>query len=162
MATDQQKCLDAGCDDYASKPIQRDRLIEAIQSHLRPGGMAVETPETVSAPLVSELAGNPDVADLVRTFVAELPARVQCLERACAAEDLQHLTRLAHQLKGSAGGHGFPALAEAAAKLEQEANGTASLAKLSQAVNQIAELCSRARAGTGTRLSAEAGASKSR
>ena len=34
MASDRQKCLDAGCDEYASKPIDRKLLIETIQKHL--------------------------------------------------------------------------------------------------------------------------------
>jgi PAS domain S-box-containing protein len=32
MAGDDQKCLDAGCDAYASKPIDRDRLVEVCRS----------------------------------------------------------------------------------------------------------------------------------
>ena len=35
MSSDRQKCLDAGCDDYASKPVNRKKLIETIQSYLR-------------------------------------------------------------------------------------------------------------------------------
>ena len=42
MASDREKCIKAGCDDYATKPIDRRKLIETIQSHLA-------TAEAVSA-----------------------------------------------------------------------------------------------------------------
>ncbi len=36
MASDRQKCVLAGCDDYASKPVDRKSLIETIQRHRQP------------------------------------------------------------------------------------------------------------------------------
>ena len=43
MEGDRQRCLDAGCDDYATKPIQRERLIAAVCRSLR-GGSPATTP----------------------------------------------------------------------------------------------------------------------
>ncbi len=36
MASDRQRCLDTGCDDYATKPINRQNLIQAIRDRLPP------------------------------------------------------------------------------------------------------------------------------
>jgi CheY-like chemotaxis protein len=33
MSDDRQKCLDAGCDDYLPKPIEREQLLEMVAKH---------------------------------------------------------------------------------------------------------------------------------
>lgn len=73
-------------------------------------------------PLVSELVeSDPDLADLVEEFVAGLGQRVQRMCTAVEKADYDDLRTAAHQLKGSAGGYGYPALTTVAAKLETEA-----------------------------------------
>jgi CheY-like chemotaxis protein len=47
MGGDRQKCLDAGCDDYLSKPMTGEELIDAIARHVktvRPARTASEEP----------------------------------------------------------------------------------------------------------------------
>ncbi len=38
MASDRQKALDAGCDDYDTKPVELDRLLGKIEALLAAGG----------------------------------------------------------------------------------------------------------------------------
>lgn len=98
------------------------------------------------APLVSEFADDADMLELVEMFVSELPERVSALQNALKAQDIANLARTAHQLKGAAGGYGFPTITDAAAELEKCAKAADQIDKLAQEVKNVADLCTRARA----------------
>ena len=35
MKEDRRRCLEAGCDDYMAKPIERQKLLEMVANHSR-------------------------------------------------------------------------------------------------------------------------------
>ncbi len=125
--------------------------VTMIGDHLRKGSGDVCTNESGPGAdvLVSELAGDPDLAELVEAYVSDLPTRVRAIEQACVEEDLGTLTRLVHQLKGSAGGYGFPTITEAAREAEELAKVGTAMPQLDASVETLTNLCRRAARGAG-------------
>jgi HPt (histidine-containing phosphotransfer) domain-containing protein len=81
-----------------------------------------DNPTPPNDPIPSELAQEDgSFVDLVEEFVAALPQRMEKMFEALRARDFESLRILAHQLKGSAGGYGYPTVTEHAAELEKHA-----------------------------------------
>lgn len=105
------------------------------------------------SPLVSQFAGDPEMAELVRLFVSELPERLEALTAAWSQRRIADVTRMAHQLKGACGGYGFPTIGQAAANLESRlrtlgaSQAEGALESLKAEFGKLLELCSRASAG---------------
>lgn len=99
--------------------------------------------------IVSQLADDPDLVDLVELFVEELPQRITAIEKTITEQDFDGLKRLAHQLKGAAGGYGFPIITDAARTLEEKAKTQGDLESLDAELRQLADLCNRATAKPG-------------
>lgn len=100
-------------------------------------------------PLESDLAGDPELGELIQEFVAGLPAQIAAMEAALARSDLEALRQGAHRLRGSAGGYGFGPISQLAAVVEaaiREAEAGAPLdpCRLGQQVEELAALCRRA------------------
>jgi DNA-binding response OmpR family regulator len=73
MAYDRQKCIDAGCDDYVTKPVERERLLATVaQWANRASAQAAAPPRTsgkaeeepVSTGVYSRPAADPELGKL--------------------------------------------------------------------------------------------------
>lgn len=101
------------------------------------------------APIVSEFADEPEMLELIGFFVAEMPGWVERIESAWSRQRLGDLRRLAHQLKGAAGGYGFSLIGDTAAELEDRLEADADEAELEEIrelVDSLVDLCRRVRA----------------
>ncbi len=95
--------------------------------------------------LLSEWADDEEMLELVEMFVGALLERVAAIEQALEQEDLSTLASLSHQMKGSAGGYGFPTITDVAAQLENGVNAGSELATLVRQTRELTELCARVR-----------------
>lgn len=84
---------------------------------------------------------------LVAMFVAELGERASAIEVASASGEWETTKRLAHQLKGAAGGYGFADLGARAAVVERRCADVADLQTRLTAVEKLINACREAAAG---------------
>jgi PAS domain S-box-containing protein len=153
MAEDRDKCIDAGCDDYATKPIDRMVLLRtvarwvgkqsAIQDEIFPLERAFDSRALCNDDdvITSEHSMDPDMMELVQTFVLQLPARMERLLELVAEDNRQDISRLAHQLKGTGSSYGYPQLTAVARVLEQTALSTEYPTQLTDTAGRLVDTC---------------------
>ena len=79
---------------------------------------AASTQASSNSPVRSIYAGEPDFAELLEIYAAGLPERLATLRSTFETGNISELRTLAHQMKGSGGGFGFPGVTDRAAELE--------------------------------------------
>lgn len=137
MKGDREKCIAAGMDDYTTKPINPDELLEKIEKWTRVEQNDTGTeakvqkervqPETSKETLPLDLEkaleramGDKDFLKmLLGGFVQELPEQIESLKFAIADTDTVALVEQAHKLKGAAANLSAYGVSSAAKSLEE-------------------------------------------
>jgi CheY-like chemotaxis protein len=127
MKGDRERCLEAGMDGYASKPIRIRDLEQAIAQLISPINSASgSVPEAEQADGVIDhaalLAGVDGdrrlVRELIHLFLADCPQGLAKIKEAIRCGDAGALGRAAHTLKGSVGNFARKSAFAAAQRLE--------------------------------------------
>lgn len=100
----------------------------------------------------SEFADDPEMAEILGEFVADLPSRARDIEACMEGAQVDSLKRLAHQLAGASAGYGFSDLGKAARELELALEALSAndvreqISGVRGMVNQLTGMCRRASA----------------
>ncbi|MFN7953622.1 MAG: response regulator, partial [bacterium] len=120
LAGDRERCLEAGMDDYVSKPVRIEELADALVRAAEQRGVAEVTPETIDAQAPTDAFVEPgellcatdldtlrdavgdEVADkIVSDYVESSVGWLSDLTYAIRTCDLERARRLAHDLKST-------------------------------------------------------------
>jgi HPt (histidine-containing phosphotransfer) domain-containing protein len=136
MASDRQRCFDAGMDDYLTKPFQPQQVLETLrrfsdqrefmgsQSGEAPEGGRHQNEENVRSRVTAYLVQTyrlkeEQVQQLLATSVASLASLLDRAEQALTEKNAEKLREAAHGLKGNLLNLGLREQAEKAAEIEK-------------------------------------------
>ncbi|MBN2170269.1 MAG: response regulator, partial [Candidatus Krumholzibacteriota bacterium] len=141
MSDDRQRCLEAGMDDYLSKPIQAAELFTMVEKLGQSVGTALassgdgaplptgkdpsmDTQIFDRAAALDRVGGDLDLLiELAGMFLEDSPRMLDQIEEAVEQGDADALTRGAHTLKGAVGNFSAQAAFDAAMNLEMIGRG---------------------------------------
>ena len=133
MAGDRKKCLDAGMDDYLSKPIDSDKVIQMLvkwlpdedaNTDVNAANKCLDSSELVTFDyddMASRLMNDSALMESVaESFFQDLDARIIELKVSIQDNNFAQVTSIMHQIKGASANVGGKALSALALEMETD------------------------------------------
>ncbi|HUS04676.1 MAG TPA: response regulator [Bryobacteraceae bacterium] len=131
LQEDIRRSLDAGCTAHLLKPIQKNTLLDAIGTDwgslpaMRAPASTAESempgPPAKNAPKRLQLHIPEGLEDLIPGYLNARRSDLQTLHAAMSQREFTSIAKLAHNLKGTGMGYGFPQITEIGRLLEKAA-----------------------------------------
>jgi PAS domain S-box-containing protein len=168
---DKEKALDAGMDDYVSKPVNSGELAEVLKRwmpqhedlpeqdtrELGPDTGSTATVTRAGSPLDESVLADlkevgPDfLSRLARIFLRDAPSQLTALEESARGGDWSSVGRISHALKGNCSAVGAAGMAEMCAEL-QVATATRDIARAQELHGHLEEEFGRVRSALEARF----------
>jgi CheY-like chemotaxis protein len=166
MQGDREKAIEAGMDDYVSKPVKLEELGAVLERWVlqeeeeakadtttparETGDSLATTGGSVDISVLVGLRelqgeGEPDILnELIELFLGEVPTQLKALREAAQVGETQSVERIAHTLKGSSANMGALRMEALCAELE-EAGRSEDLSAASGQISRLEEEFGRVR-----------------
>lgn len=111
MKQDKEACINAGCNDYLTKPVSKKRLYDTVYKYLT-------VVDDVASNEDDQIENSEGMRKIKRKFLTSLPVKLLLIKNNFEQKCFKEVESEVHKLKGLGGAFGFPEITNVSRKIE--------------------------------------------